>query len=146
MKILNKLKEKIIERLAEVLLGSLTLITTGDTFLFDHLGLGKLAQSIGSVLLGKSILFLSAASIGLVAYIISKRPKYKFIHSGNLFWIKNDPLLFCERCYQIDNKVIHMKIQNINPSKPHDPESYLYVCVQCKCEVSLSEHPCKQNA
>lgn len=137
----KKLKEKIAENIAVALLSLLSSVPVAVAFLFDHLGLRKIVEALGPVPLAKTILYLSGAYILLAAYAVYSRPKkLKFIPSGNLLWLKNDPLPFCELCYQNHNKQFHMEFRQVEKGSPYI-DNFRHICPSCNNQVRHSEHP-----
>jgi hypothetical protein len=59
--------------------------------------------------------------------------KTKFIHSGSLLWLLDDPIPFCFRCWECDKQGIHMIPDGFHKD---------YVkCLKCHDSVLLSQHP-----
>src|SRR3989344_1420037 len=120
------IKEKIglwLPQTLSALVGCLPAIAAA---LFDSLGLAKLLESQSPAPFAKAALWLLSVAIWLVAYILYKRPRYKFYPELSLKGDSKKGLWFCPKCQS------PMRIE-----KDH------FFCIPCKEKVSL---PNKQTA
>lgn len=63
----------------------------------------------------------------------------KFTHYNELLWLPDDPTPLCPRCYESDNKTIHMKFERITMRGYSDIERYS--CPTCNNFTDISKHP-----
>jgi len=135
MDIIAKIKEKIIDRLLQIGLFLIGVLLTALAFLLDQIfEIQQTVSKLSPLLLLKIILLLSAVVIFLVAYILHKRPKYKFTRFNDLLWLHNDPIPFCLNCYEANNNAFHMFVK-----AQTDPPRYK--CQHCGYYPKASKHP-----
>jgi hypothetical protein len=135
MDIINKAKEKIIDHLLQTGLLLLAFLLTALAFLLDQIfEIQQTISKLSPLLLLKTILLLLAVVIFLVTYILYKRPKYKFTRFNDLLWLHNEPVPFCLRCFEANNKAFHMFVK-IEGNPPR------YKCQHCGYYPKASKHP-----
>lgn len=136
------LKDKILNRIFVWLCSVASGISWLLAFLFRQIFPNLSLSELDQILLIRTLLFLLASILGLIAYIIYLKTKDKLIFFNDLYWLPKDPIPFCPRCKDIDGKLIHMIF---NPrSSGHNAH---YLCSNPKCELwrAPSEHPKKKG-
>ena len=98
MSIQTVIKEKIISHLLELLLGLSTIPIAILIFVIEKLVPIKLIEEIGSLMWLKLSLFLLLVCLGLTAYIIYLRSKYKFYPELGVEGDISKNILICPVC------------------------------------------------
>ncbi|MFH1021274.1 MAG: hypothetical protein V1782_11805 [Pseudomonadota bacterium] len=67
-----------------------------------------------------------------------KEVPLKFIYHKNLLWLSDDLAPFCPACYEVNGKIIHVKL--LHESNNMEEWNY-YECHNCAYRADFSDHP-----
>ena len=124
---MSSLKEKMLLWLPQMLIPLIGFLPIVATALFDSLGLGKLVENQSPVLLAKVALWLFGLVLWLFAYILAKRPKYRFFPELGVKAIFEKGLFLCPKCnhpMRIEEKSLSCASCNIEIIPPNKEHAY----------------------
>lgn len=142
MDIKEKTKEILLKNTIERILLLLSSAIGAISAFLEQMGLSKWLQSIAPVPLAKAIGMLLSVSLLLATWVYHLKRKKKLIYFGGLYWLPDDPVAFCPRCKEADEKQIHMALyQNMIFTPTSFKPSLTYECPNCPYKSDFWLHP-----